>query len=39
MNDLISRKVVIDILKQSGIIVDNVRGNLTIEEINRIHTA
>ncbi len=39
MNDLISRKVVIDILKQSGIIVDNVRGNLTIEEINRIPTA
>ena len=39
MNDLISRKVVIDILKQSGIIVDNVRGNLIIEEINRIPTA
>lgn len=39
MGDLISRKVVIDILKQSGIIVDNVRGNLVIEEINRIPTA
>ncbi len=39
MNDLISRKMVIDILKQSGIIVDNVRGNLIIEEINRIPTA
>lgn len=39
MNDLISREAVIDILKQSGIIVDNVRGNLIIEEINKIPTA
>jgi DNA-binding GntR family transcriptional regulator len=39
MGDLISRGAVIDVLKQNGIIVDNERGNLIIDEINRIPTA
>lgn len=39
MSDLISRKAVIDTLKQNGIIVDNELGNLIVDEINRIPTA
>lgn len=39
MSDLISREVVIDVLKQTGIIQDNDLGHLVIDEINRIPTA
>ena len=39
MSDLISREMVIDILKQTGIIQDNDIGHCVIEEINRIPTA
>lgn len=39
MNDLISREVVIDVLKQTGIIQDNDLGHLVVDEINRIPTA
>ena len=39
MSDLISREMVIDILKQTGIIQDNDIGHCVIEEINRIPIA
>lgn len=39
MDDLISRSKVIDVLKQTGIIVDNDLGHLIVEEIERIPTA
>lgn len=39
MSDLISREMVIDILKQTGIIQDNDIGHCVIEEINRIPMA
>lgn len=39
MNDLISRSKVIDVLKETGIIVDNDLGHLVVEEIERIPTA
>ena len=39
MSDLISREAVIDVLKQTGIIQDNDRGHLVVDEINRIPTA
>lgn len=39
MGDLISRESVIDVLKQTGIIQDNDRGHLVVDEINRIPTA
>lgn len=39
MSDLISRKAVIEVLKETGIIQDNDLGHLVAEEINRIPTA
>lgn len=39
MDDLISRNKVIDVLKETGIIVDNDLGHLVLEEIERIPTA
>ena len=39
MSDLISREVVIDVLKQTGIIQDNDLGHLVVDEINRIPTS
>ena len=39
MSDLISREMVIDTLKQTGIIQDNDLGHLVIEEIHRMPTA
>ena len=39
MSDLISREAAIDVLKQTGIIQDNDRGHLVVDEINRIPTA
>ena len=39
MDDLISRSKVIDVLKETGIIVDNDLGHLVVEEIERIPTA
>ena len=37
-NDLISRSAVIEVLKETGIIVDNDLGNLVVAEIERIPT-
>lgn len=37
--DLINRGTVIEVLKQTGIIQDNDRGHLVVDEINRIPTA
>lgn len=39
MGDLISRSKVIEVLKETGIIVDNDLGHLVVEEIERIPTA
>ena len=39
MGDLISREDVIQTLKETGIIQDNDRGHLVVDEINRIPTA
>jgi len=39
MEDFISREAVINVLKETGIIQDNDRGHLVIDEINRIPTA
>ena len=39
MDDLIKRSTVIEVLKETGIIVDNDLGHLVVEEIERIPTA
>lgn len=39
MGDLISREAVIEVLKETGIILDNDLGHLIVEEINRIPIA
>lgn len=39
MGDLISRSKVIDVLKETGIIIDNDLGHLVVDEIERIPTS
>lgn len=39
MSDLISRQAVIEVLKQTGSIADDERGNLVVAEIERIPAA
>ena len=39
MDDLISRNKVIEVLKETGIITDDDRGHLVVQEIERIPVA
>ena len=39
MGDLISRSKVIEVLKETGIIADDDRGHLAVQEIERIPVA
>ena len=39
MGDLISRNKVIEVLKETGIIADDDRGHLAVQEIERIPVA
>lgn len=39
MGDLIRRSKVIDVLKETGIIIDNDLGHLVVDEIERIPTS